>query len=363
MKRVAFFILIFAFITVACGETAEVAPDPTLAPVKITDALPKADRILAINVTDPADGDYDAAISTAMEAGAEAVSLSLFWDDIEIAPGEYNPNPNFLEIANIYYPTRNIALDLVITPIDTNQNRVPDDLKDLPFDNPEVIARFNKMLDYAFTQIPNLDLISLSIGNEIDASLGTNAQKWAEFTAFYVATSAHARTLHPNLVVGTKGMFDGVAGDSANYFQEINAHSDAVFVTYYPLNGDFTVREPNTVHEDFEKLVNLYPEKEIYLLELGYPSSEVCDSSERKQAQFITETFQAWDTHAAQIKVINFAWLYDVSPETVDGYEDYYGFSNRGFAAYLGSLGFLNYDGSEKSAYGRLKSEAEVRGW
>jgi hypothetical protein len=219
------------------------------------------------------------------------------------------------------------------------------------------------MLDYAFAKIPDLDLVSLSIGNEIDASLGTDAQKWAAFTTFYAETSAHARTLRPNLVVGTKGMFDGVTGDSADYFQEINQYSDAVFVTYYPLNSVFTVRDPNTVHEDFEKLVNLYPEKEIYLLELGYPSSEVCDSTETKQAQFISETFQAWDTHAEQIKVINFAWLYEVSPDTVKGHEEYYGFENRGFAAYLGSIGFLNYDGSEKSAYGRLKAEADARGW
>ena len=363
MKRATFFILILALIALACDESADIAPDPTLAPVKITDAQPKGDRILAIDVTEPADGDYDAAISTAIDAGAEAVSLSLFWDDIEISPNEYNPNPTFLEIANAYYPTRNIALDLVITPIDTNQNRVPADLKDLPIDAPEVITRFNKMLDYAFAKIPDLDLVSLSIGNEIDASLGTDAQKWAAFTTFYAETSAHARTLRPNLVVGTKGMFDGVTGDSADYFQEINQYSDAVFVTYYPLNSVFTVRDPNTVHEDFEKLVNLYPEKEIYLLELGYPSSEVCDSTETKQAQFISETFQAWDTHAEQIKVINFAWLYEVSPDTVKGHEEYYGFENRGFAAYLGSIGFLNYDGSEKSAYGRLKAEADARGW
>ncbi|MBT7782008.1 MAG: hypothetical protein HN741_03680, partial [Anaerolineae bacterium] len=271
MKRAAFFILILALVGLACDESADIASDPTLAPVKITDAQPKGDRILAIDVTESVDGDYDAAINTAINAGAEAVSLSLFWDDIEIAPEEYSPDPDWLAIANAYYPTHNIALDLVITPIDTNQNRVPEDLKDLPFDDPAVIARFNKMLDYAFAQIPNLDLVSLSIGNEIDASLGTDGQKWAEFTAFFAETSAHARTLRPNLVVGTKGMFDGITGDSTKYFQEINAYSDAAFITYYPLNSDFTVREPNTVHEDFAKVIKIYPDKEIYFLELGYP--------------------------------------------------------------------------------------------
>ncbi|MBT3712716.1 MAG: hypothetical protein HOG15_05125, partial [Anaerolineae bacterium] len=49
MKRATFFILILALIALACDESADIAPDPTLAPVKITDAQPKGDRILAID--------------------------------------------------------------------------------------------------------------------------------------------------------------------------------------------------------------------------------------------------------------------------------------------------------------------------
>ena len=134
-------------------------------------------------------------------------------------------------------------------------------------------------------------------------------------------------------------------------------------VTYYPLNGDFSVREPAVVHEDFDKLTKAYLEKPIYILEAGYPSSKDCDSSEAKQAEFITETFRAWDSHAEKIVLISFSWLNDISPASVDELEGYYGFSNRGFAAYLGSLGLLNYDGSEKSAFRQLKAEAEARGW
>jgi hypothetical protein len=123
------------------------------------------------------------------------------------------------------------------------------------------------------------------------------------------------------------------------------------------------VREPATVHKDFATITALYPEKDIYFLELGYPSSKICDSSESKQAEFIAETFQAWDTYAEQIKAINFAWLNEIPASSVKEFESYYGFSNKGFAAYLGSLGFLNEDGSEKASYVQLKAEAEARGW
>ncbi len=363
MKRLALFFLTLTLTALACDESAEIAPSPQPASVQIADAQPKGDRTLAIDVTDPADGDYDAAISTAIDAGAEAVSLTLFWDELENAPGEYQPDPNWLEIANAYYPTRKIALDLVINPIDTNQARLPKDLQSLPFDDPEVIARFNHLLDYVFTQIPDLDLVTFSIGNETDGYLGTNEKKWDEYTAFFAATSAHARSLRPDLVIGTKGIFDGITGDNASHFQKINAYSDAIFVTYYPLNNNFTVREPDTVHEDFAKITAAYPDKDIYFLELGYPSSKKCDSSEEKQAEFIAETFHAWDTHNEQVKMINFAWLNEIPSSAVKEFENYYGFSNRSFASYLGSLGFLNEDGSEKASYRQLKAEAEARGW
>ncbi|NOY99848.1 MAG: hypothetical protein GXP40_11735 [Chloroflexi bacterium] len=364
MKRVLLILLTLALTALACGEqTAAVTPAPLDAPAAVGEVVPKGGRILSIDVTDPADGDYDAALRAALSAGAQAVGLSVFWDDIETAPGEYQPNPNFLEIANAYYPARRTAIDLVLNPIDTNQLRTPADLRDRPFDDPEVIARFNKLLDYVFAQIPDLELVSLSIGNEIDAYLGTDADKWAQYQAFFEAASAHARELRPGLVVGTKGMFDGITGESAAYFQAINAHSDAVLATYYPLNADFTVRDPSVVTDDFAALAAAYPGKPIYLLEAGYPSSPDCDSSEEKQAQFVHEVFRAWDAHADQIIVISFTWLNDIPPASVNELESYYGFSNRGFAAYLGTLGLRAYDGTDKAAFIQLKDEAKARGW
>lgn len=363
MKRLPIFVIALSLIALACKESAEIKRDQQPATVQVVAALPKNDRILAIAVSDPVNGNYDDAVTKALNAGAQALSLSVYWDEIETAPQVYNPDPNWLEIANAYYPTHDIAIILALNPIDTNQNRIPTDLKNLPLDDPAVIERFNKLQDYVFSQIPDLNLVAFSIGNEIDGYLGKDTEKWAAYTTFYAETSAHARSLRPSLMIGTKGIFDGIVSTNASHFQTLNTHSDAIFVSYYPLNSDFTVREPNTVHEDFAKIVSLYPNQEIYLLELGYPSSEICNSSESKQAAFISETFRAWDAHAEQIKMINFVWLNEISSSSIRTFESYYGFSDKGFAAYLGSLGLLNEDGSEKTAFSQLRAEAEARGW
>ncbi len=47
MKRFLILITFLAFIALACDESAEVAPSPKPAPVKVTDAQPKGDRIPA----------------------------------------------------------------------------------------------------------------------------------------------------------------------------------------------------------------------------------------------------------------------------------------------------------------------------
>ena len=108
---------------------------------------------------------------------------------------------------------------------------------------------------------------------------------------------------------------------------------------------------------------SLYPNQPIYFYQFGYPSSDYVKSSEARQSQFIQEAFQAWDMHADHILMLDFTWLHDKSPEEVKGFEQYYGFSNRSFAEFLGSLGLRTYEGTDKPAFQTLIREARLRGW
>jgi hypothetical protein len=101
----------------------------------------------------------------------------------------------------------------------------------------------------------------------------------------------------------------------------------------------------------------------LYLLEAGYPSSDVLGSSQSKQADFIREMFETWDTHRSQLKLVNFIWLHDISPAQVKSYTKYYGLSSKGFAEYLGTLGFRGHDGEDKQAFKALREAAKARGW
>lgn len=364
-------VLFFLFIaTLACGESE--SPSPTSIPNEHPTAsrpggtAHSKERYLGIDINEPEDGDFNRAFTMVYGLGAREISLSIGWDDIETARGVYKPDPNWLVIANIFYgAVGDIGVSLMIGPIDTNVSRMPSDLAGKPFDDPEVIQRYQRLLDYVFTQIPDLELLSLSIGNEIDAFLGSDPELWRQYQVFFEATSTYARAQRPGLLVGAKAQLDGLLGPQVSYLKSLNESSDVILVTYYPIAGDFAVKDPQVVGEDFKALVAAYEGRIIHLLEAGYPTSVALNSSELKQADFVREVFKAWDKYAEQIRVVSFTWLTDLPQSSVEELKAYYGFSAYHFAEFLRTLGLRTYEGTgmDKQAFGVLVEEATARGW
>lgn len=327
---------------------------------------PKGDRLLSLSLTLPEDDDFAAALDLARQVGVQTTALDVFWDDLETAPGVYAPDPDWLAIANAYYPTQDMPVMLGVHPIDTNNLRVPADLVGLPFDDPAVIARFESLLDFVFAQIPDLDLVDMAIGNEIDVTLGTDAALWSRYETLFEAGAVRARSLRPGLAVGTKITFAGITGTAPTEAQSINASADVVLMTYYPLNGDFTVRPPSVVTADMTLALDLFPgDKPLHLREAGYPSGTLCNSSELAQATFVTELFKAWDVHRDRLKLVELVWMHEISAATLEFYELYYGVSDPVFLEYLGTLGVRTFEGTgqDKPAFTRFAQEAALRGW
>jgi hypothetical protein len=250
-----------------------------------------------------------------------------------------------------------------LNPIDTNKLRLPADLSGKPFDDPAVIQRYNKAADYVLSRVSKADLVAFAIGNEIDGYLGGDRKKWQQYARFFEATSEHVRRRRPGVAVGAKVMFSSLLGDARALAEPVNAHADAVLTTYYPLGEGFRVKPPTVVEKDLGALLQQYPDKPVYLLEAGCPSSSFLGSSEAQQAEFVREVFRFWDAHQRRLKAVNFIWLHDISTAEVESYTKYYGVGQRGFAEYLGTLGLRYHDGRDKQAFQTLRQEAKSRGW
>lgn len=327
------------------------------------DVIAKGDRQLGIAVSQASDNDFGKAYAAAKRAGIDFVPFSQQWDQIETSPGVYAND--YFAIVNSFYPGDNMKVAIDVNPFDTNNDRRPTDLKGKPMNDSTVITRYNNMITWVFSQIPDVNLVCFGIGNEIDVYLGINQTRYEEYAQFFQSTSAHVRSLRTGLKVGTKATFGGlIATATKTFLQNINVHSDAVLVTYYPLNPDFTIKDPNvTVQVDFQAICDLYSGKLIYFMEAGLPTSSKLGSSENKQAIFVQQVFREWDNHSEQIKVISFLWLHDPSENELATYETYYGLSDPNFLAYLGTLGLRTNAGVDKQGFKTLVAEANARGW
>ncbi len=359
-------ILVVSFATSACVAACEQATAATDADGSPDDspavASPKGDRVLGIAINDREDGDFNSAYLEAVDVGMQALGLSLSWDDLEVSPGRYQPEIDFLQIAVEFYGPRGTEVVLGINPIDTNNERLPAHLAGLSWDDEAVVRAFKELLDWALPRTAGLELTALSIGNEIDARL-SSPEEWAAYTSFFAQVAAHARGLRPGLRVSTKITKEGMVGATAALAESLNEHTDVVMTTYYPLGAGFQILPPETVAGVFDDVTGRYPDRAIIFAEIGSPSTSECGSSDLLQAQFIREAFSAWDKHSDQIEMLEFVWMHDISAASVGVYESYYGLSDTCFLQYLGTLGLKHENGSDKPAWSALVEEAARRGW
>jgi hypothetical protein len=334
-----------------------------------TDGGAAAGRMLAIAVTTAERQDLMAAVRTARQAGSGVMTLSLPWDEVETSPGQYGARQPWLPQINQYFPSISLPVALSITPIDVNNDHRPADLRGKPWDDPAAIARFNGMLDWVLGQVPDLSIVCVSLGNEVESVLKSDAAQWGQYERFFAATAAHARKLRPGLVVGcklgSKVLLPGGEKAVLGYARALNSHADAVLVTYYPIQNDFTVKDPAVVHADMRALCTAYEGRPIYMLEAGYPSSAVCGGSEERQAEFVRQLFSAWDEHAAQVRLVCYFCLTELGPADLAKYQAYFGGHTAKFAGFLGTLGLRTWpgEGQDKPACAAFRAEAAKRGF
>lgn len=373
-KKVFFFGILF-FIVLLLVLVSEKKNDANIAPAQFIqeqkdEALVqeagrnvsklRGDRYLGMGISEGSIG-FENSFRLAKSVGTEVVEIPVMWDISETRPKQYDDG--WLAIANQYYPKAGVRIAISLNPIDTNNAHLPKDLQGKSFDDSEVIDRYKAFVDFAADTVSDSDVYFVSIGNEVDIYLGNSDSRWREYSNFFSSVAPYVRAKFPHAVVGSKMTYNGIVSENKKAAQIIN-DSDIVLVTYYPfLPGGFMMRDPQTVHNDFRRIVNAYPQRRIYFAEIGYPSGKENGSSEEWQASFIHETFSAWDDYADRIPFMNFQWMHDASKEKVADWQKYYGFENSGFASYLGTLGLRTYDGKDKQSFIQLQKEVQQRQW
>ena len=177
---------------------------------------------------------------------------------------------------------------------------------------------------------------------------------------------AYAHQLDPALQVGVTATADGALSLSGTELHELNAASDVVILTYYPLTftaTSVTVRSPSEVARDFIAMRSFAGGKPLLLQEVGFPAAASNGSSQALQAAFVTQVFAAWKQQGGQIPFLNFFLLHDFTPQMCADFGVYYGAAgSQPFTDFLCTLGLRQADGTPRAAWATLQAEARAAG-
>lgn len=339
--------------------------NPPTDPEPCEEELAKGDRMMGIDLLDVGQSNnFNENITLANELGINFIALHLPWTSIETSPEVYADPGNALSLLAEVAEANGWKFSVTIRPIDLTGKTIPSDLDDARFNAPEMIQRFKAFIDFVLTRVNVNTLHNFIIGNEIDGynTAGEPASLWSDYGEFLSEMTTYLHTKRSDLQVGFTGTFHGLVEQQAT-FKPLFSNVDLVGVNYYPLNGDFTVKDPDLVFDEMEEFMDIYGGMPVYFQELGYQTAAISNSSETKQAEFIDNFFCAWDTYSSQIKSVSIVRLNDLSVEKAEESAIPYGLTDPRFIDYLRTLGLVNFDGTEKEGFQELKENLENRGW
>ncbi len=302
---------------------------------------------------------YIEAVDLGLDLGITGAALTYAWSDLEPESGQIDVSEPSDNLA--YLNTRaDLIYEFGIQPLNTTDKETPNDLMDLSFDDPVMIARFEAFLDQL---LPLFDerIRYFSIGNEVDVYLQNHPDEWATFTTFYSATADYARERAPWLQIGVTVTYGGIQAFPEE-IAALNAASDVLIVTYYPLGEGFSAENSALPETDFPAMAAYSDEfvrgVPVVLQEVGYPSGEINESSESEQAEFVHHVFTAWAANQDRIPFLNYFMLHDFNEQMCHAFEAYYGLTHERFFSFLCTLGLLRADGTPKESLAVFAEQA-----
>lgn len=306
----------------------------------------------------------DADFSSCITAGANTYELAVTWASLEPTPGTVDVSSLSTLLTTV--KSSGLIPYLVIKTIDTNRLTLPTDLMNatdstkfagtLAFDSTTVLQRFGALMDQVTPLLVQQGGFYLSVGNEVDVWLTANPSAQSQYVTFLSQARSRVHLSNNRLAVGAT-CTSGVVTAAPSLLSSLLGASDAISYTYYPLNSDFTVRDPSVVAGDLSQLVSASAGEFVLLQEVGYPSGYIPtpgnSSSVTKQQQFVQNVFTALSAQTS-IRFCSFMQMADYTAADVATFETYYGISQPEFVEYLSTLGLVDNTGVSKGAFQAL---------
>lgn len=290
-----------------------------------------------------------------LAAGVTYQYLSPKWDELERSRGAYDWKDIDFQVKQAIDAGLPVVCNLRI--IDTGNRAMPADLKNLPFDHPEVRKRLRTLLDGLLPRLKDRAQLLL-LGNEVDAYFRGRRDEVAAYAALFQEARQTIRQKRSGTPVSVSMTLDGL-NDAGGLLKPMLDGTDFFAITYYPLNPDFTFRDPRGVASDFARIVAAAGPKKVLFQEIGYSTSPLNNSSEDQQAAFYREVFANLRRHRSAVLGASFLFMSDFSDAQVEAFAAYYKLPGvERFKAFLATLGLFDRHGRPKKAWDVFREEA-----
>ncbi len=300
---------------------------------------------------------YTAEYQTAFNSGARGAQTAAPWGSLNPTGTTYD----FAALSNSFFglgTLKNIGFEAIflnIPIIAIDKRSMPADIIGLAFDDPTVKSRFRLLIDAIKDQL-NDKVKYVAFGNEVDTYFATRPTEWTAYKSLIDDARSYLKTLKPNIQVAVTTTFTGASSSFPVQVSTLNSNMDVIALTYYPINNNFIPLDPTTVKDDVAKMIALAGGKPLVMQEWGYPSSSVLTSSEKKQTDFISNSFtQLKENGASVFPFVSFFKYRDWNAnhvQTLTGQT-----VGQNFYEFMSSLGLKKNDGTSKSAFQIIEME------
>lgn len=286
------------------------------------------------------------------ESGMNIFGLAPTWQKLERTPGEFNLQDELINPLSILVPLYHQLNGVVVTlkMIDTGWRPMPEDIKDKPFDSPEVLRRFDALIDAIAKEPSTKRITHILLGNEIFGYLLLHPEEIPAFITFYRQGVNRIHQKMPWVKVGTIIGFEGMER-LPDAFKKLLDSSDFMAYTYYPQSNiemvGWQMRPISEVAGHLHFMAEHAGSKPFAFTEIGYSSSPINGSSEEKQAEFVKEMFRVLDPYwkKGQIAFLLYHLMYDYPPSFTDPYAKEQGIEpSKEFRAFVENLGLRSYE-------------------
>jgi hypothetical protein len=297
----------------------------------------------------------------AINAGMSVCRLQIDWPELEPSPNTYN-QANF-EQRLLDMKNQGLQPFLLISAYDSDGPVVPDDLSGKKFDDPELIQRFNNLMDWVIPLLVEYDGFLISVSNEADNAFGEVPGLHNEILTFLQQVKEHVREINKYMAV-TVTFAEGSLDEDKPDIEKILAACDVACWNFYGAKSSYTLpyyyiaQTEGEIKSDIQRMLDVSGEKNIVIQELGmYSGNTSLNSSQEIQRNFF-EVFFTKMKNKERIKAAFNFQLVDWSPEATEilarGLEDEgmpQDFIGQ-FSESLETMGLINYDnGTRKEAW------------